>query len=100
LTIDVTDSELARFGATQAGAIERQEQRAVIEILRAREETLGLVGAEDDRQAEPLLRIRQVLAHGAPLQHVAAEEPERADLRDHRPDGEPSLLEQIQMVAS
>jgi hypothetical protein len=34
LTIDVTDSELARFGATQAGAVERQEQRAVIEILR------------------------------------------------------------------
>ncbi len=36
VTIDVPDSELARFGAPQAGAIERQEQRAVIQILRAR----------------------------------------------------------------
>ena len=63
LTIDVTDSELARFGATQAGTIERQEQRAVIEILCARDEALDLVGTEDDRQAEPLLRIREVLAH-------------------------------------
>jgi len=100
LTIDVTDFELARFGATQAGAIERQEQRAVIEILRTRDETLDLVGTEDDRQAEPLLRVRQVLAHVAPLQHIAAEEPERADLRDHGPDGQPPLLEEKQMVAS
>src|SRR5262245_6114425 len=49
LTIDVTDSELACFGATQAGTIKRQEQRAVIEILRPRDETLDLVGTEDDR---------------------------------------------------
>src|SRR5215217_7021730 len=44
LTIDVADFELTRFGATQPGAIERQEQRAVIQILRARNETLDLVG--------------------------------------------------------
>jgi hypothetical protein len=100
LTVDVTDSELARFGATQASAIERQEQRAVIEILRARDEALDLVGTEHDRQAEPLLRVRQVVAHIAPLQHIAAEEPERADLRDHRPDGEPSLLEEEEVVTS
>jgi len=100
LTIDVTDSELAGFGATQAGAIERQEQRAVIEILRTRDETLDLVGAEDDRQAEPLLRVRQILAHVAPLQHIPAEEPKRTDLGDDRTNGEPSLLEEKQMVAS
>ena len=48
----------------------------------------------------PLLRIRQVLAHIAPLQHIAAEESQRADLRDHRPHGEPPLLEEIQVIAS
>ena len=72
----------------------------MIEILRARDQALDLVGTEHDRQAEPLLRIRQVLAHVAPLQDVPAEEPQRADLRDHRPDGEPSLLEEKQVVAS
>ena len=95
MTINVTDPELARFAATQAGTIERQQQRAVIEILRARDETLDLLGTEDDRQAEPLLRVRQVLAHVPPLQHIAAEEPEGANLRDHRPHGEPSLLEEV-----
>ena len=34
LAIDVADFELARFAAAQAGAVERQQQRAVIEILR------------------------------------------------------------------
>src|SRR4051794_34992591 len=33
LAIDVADFELARFAAAQAGPIERQQQRAVIEIL-------------------------------------------------------------------
>ena len=71
----------------------------MIEILRAGDQTLDLVGAEDDRQAEPLLRIRQVLAHVPPLQDVAAEEPERADLGDDRPDGQPPLLEEEQVIA-
>ena len=100
LAIDVADFELARFAAAQAGAVERQQQRAVIEILRARDQALDLVGTEHDRQAEPLLRIRQVLAHVAPLQDIPAEEPQRADLRDHGPDGEPPLLEEKQVVAS
>ena len=100
LAIDVADFELARFAAAQAGAVEGQQQRAVIEILRARDQALDLVGTEHDRQAEPLLRIRQVLAHVAPLQHIPAEEPQRADLRDHRPHGEPPLLEEEQVVAS
>ena len=72
----------------------------MIEILRARDEALDLVRTEHDRQAEPLLRVRQVLAHIAPLQHIAAEEPEGADLRDHRSDGEPSLLEEEEVVTS
>ena len=72
----------------------------MIQILRARDEALHLLGAEDDRQPEPLFRIRQVLAHVPPLQHVAAEEPQRADLRDHGPDGEPSFLKKIEVVAS
>src|SRR5207244_11170119 len=100
LAIDVADLQLARFAPTQAGAVEREQQRAVIEILRARDETLDLVRAEHDRQAEALLRIRQVLAHVASLQHITAEESQRADLRDHRPHGEPPLLEEIQVVAS
>ena len=66
----------------------------MIKICRARDETLDLVGTEDDRQAEPLLRVRQILAHVAPLQHIAAEEPEGADLRDRRSHGEPSIFEE------
>ena len=52
LAIDVADFELARFAAAQARAVERQQQRAVIEILRAGDQALDLVGTEDDRQAE------------------------------------------------
>jgi hypothetical protein len=100
VTIDVTDSELARFGAPQAGARERQEQRPVIQILRARNQPLDLVGTEDDRQAEPLLRIGEVLAYVAPLQDIPAEEPQRTDLRDDRAHGESSLLEEKQVIAS
>ena len=34
------------------------------------------------------------------MQNVPAEEPQRADLGDHRPDGQASLLEEKQVVAS
>ena len=67
LAIDVADFELARFAAAQASAVEGQQQRAVIEILRARDQPLDFVGTEHDRQAEPSLRIRQILAHVTPL---------------------------------
>ena len=75
--INVADFEAAGFAATQAGAVERQQQRPVIEILRAGDEPLDLVRAEHDRQTEPLFRIRQVLADVPPVQDVAAEEPAR-----------------------
>ena len=47
--IDVADFELTRFAAPQAGAVERQQQRAVIEILRAGNQALDFVGTEHDR---------------------------------------------------
>jgi len=100
VTIDVTDFQLARFAATQARPVERHQQCAVIEILGAPNQALDLVGTEDDRQAEPLLRIREVLAYVAPLQDIPAEETQRADLRDDRAHGESSLLEEKQVVAS
>ena len=49
LAIDVADFELTRFAAPQAGAVQGEEQRAMIQILRARDETLHLVGTEHDR---------------------------------------------------
>ena len=55
LAIDVADFQLARFAATQARAVEGEQQRAVIEILRARDQALDLVGTEHDRQAEALV---------------------------------------------
>ncbi len=61
---------------------------------------LDLVWTEDDRQAEPLLRIREVLADVAPLQDIPAEEPQRTDLRDDRAHGESSLLKEKQVIAS
>jgi hypothetical protein len=99
LAIDVADFELARFVAAQAGPVERQQQRAVIEIPCPGDQPLDFVGTEDDWQAESLLGIRQVLAHIASLQNIAAEEPECADLGDDGPHGEPSLFEQIQVIA-
>jgi hypothetical protein len=71
----------------------------VIEILGAGNQPLDLVGAEHDRQAMPLLRIRQVLTHVASSQDVPAKEAQRADLGDHRPDGQASFLEEKQVVA-
>src|SRR5687768_445351 len=48
LAIDVAHLQMAYLTATQAGTIEREEQRAVIEVFRARDEPLHLIGAEDD----------------------------------------------------
>lgn len=100
LTVDVADLQVAELTATQAGTIEREEQRAVIEVLRARDEPLHLVGTEDDREAQTLLRIRQVLTDVTTVQDVPAEEPQRADLRDHRPDRQAALLEEKQVITS
>jgi len=44
--------------------------------------------------------IRQVLTHVTSLQDVPAEEPQRADLRDHRPDRQTAFLQEEQVVAS
>ena len=44
LAVDVADFELARFAAPQAGAVQGQEQRAVIQIFRARNEALPSSG--------------------------------------------------------
>jgi hypothetical protein len=46
----------------------------------------------------PLLRIWQVLTHVASFQDLSAKEAQRADLGDHRPDGQASLLEEKQVV--
>lgn len=100
LTIDVTDFQLARFAATQARPVERHQQCAVIEILGAPNQALDLLWTEDDRQAESLFRIWQVLSHVPSLQYVAAEKAQRANLRDHRPDCQMALLEEEQVVAS
>ena len=100
LTVDVADFQLARLTAAQAGAVERQQQCAVIEILRACDQALDLLGTEDDRRAEPLFRIRQVLAHVAPLQNMPTEEPERADLGDDGAHRELPLFQEEQVIAS
>src|SRR5919197_3601918 len=49
LAIDVAHLQMTHLAAAQAGTIEREEQRAVIEVLRVRDEPLHLVRAEDDR---------------------------------------------------
>lgn len=72
----------------------------MIEVLRVCDEPQHLVGTEDDREPQALLRIRQVLTHVTTAQDVPAEEPQRADLRDDRSDGQTALLEEEQVVAS
>ena len=94
LAIDVADFQLARFAATQARAVEGEQQGAVIEILCARDQALDLIGTEHDRQAEAPFRIREVLAHVASLQDMSAEKAEGANLRDHSTHGEPPFLKE------
>ena len=71
----------------------------MIEILRAGDEPLDFIGTEHNRQPESLLRIRQVLTHVAPVQDVPTEEPQRADLGDDCPRGQPPLLEEEEVIA-
>jgi hypothetical protein len=99
LAIDVAHLQMTQLAATQAGTIEREEQRGVVEILRARDEPLHLVETEYHREPKSLFRIRQVLTHVTTVQDVPAEEPQRADLRDHRPDRQTAILEEEQVVA-
>jgi hypothetical protein len=70
----------------------------VIEVLRAGDQALHFLRAEDDREASPVLRIRQVLLHVPPLQHAQEEEPERGDLGDDGPDCKLPFFEQIDLV--
>ena len=58
LTVDVPDLQVRHLAAAQARAIQRQQQRAVIEVLRAGDQALHFLLAEDDREASPVLRIR------------------------------------------
>ena len=74
------------------------EAPSITNLKEAAGAAAGLWSWNRDRRA--LLRVRQVLAHAAPLQHIAAEEPECADLRDDRPDGEPSLFEKEEVLTS
>src|SRR5262249_23317709 len=100
LAIDVADLQLTELAAPQAGTIEGEQQRAVIEILRMGDQPLHLVGTEDDRQAVPLLRVRQILAHITSLQHMAAEESPRTNLRHDGADRQAAILEEEHVVAS
>ena len=73
--------------------VQDQQQRAVVEILRARDQALDFLRAQDDREASPALRIRQVLFHVPPLQHAQEEEPERGDFGDDGPHRQLPLFE-------
>lgn len=90
---------MTEFAPTESTPVERQQQRAVIDVLRARDQALHLLGTQDDREAPPALRTRQVLIHVPPLQRAQLEEAQRGDLRDDGPDGQRPLLEQIDQVS-
>jgi hypothetical protein len=49
VAIDVTDFELADLGPPQSGAVECEQQGAVIEVLRAGDQALHLIGTEYHR---------------------------------------------------
>jgi hypothetical protein len=59
-TIDVADFQLAHFTASEAGAIQRQQQRAVIEILRARDCTSSGLSTTVSAQATQI-RTRKMI---------------------------------------
>jgi hypothetical protein len=66
--------------------------------LKARD-VVFMTDRSSDRQAESLLRIGQVFAYVAPLQDMAAEEPEGGDLGDDGTNSEPPVLQEEQVVA-
>ncbi len=80
-------------------AVERQQQCAVVQVLRPGDEPLDLVRTEDHRQPIAALGIRQVLMHVPSPQHMATEEPQRAHVRDDGLDGNTALCEEGEVIA-
>ena len=87
------DLEMTELAPPQAGAVEREQHRAVIEILCARNEPADFLWTQDRRQAPVPLRGRQLLLQRAPLQDPNIEEAQRGHVEPDRADGELSLLE-------
>jgi hypothetical protein len=82
-------------GQRNAVILEQCSPQCKGDVKRARAPTTR----KHDGQTEPLLWIPQILAHVPSLQHIAPEEPQRVELGDHRPDGEPPLFEEIKVLA-
>ena len=88
LAVDVRDFQLQQLAAAQARAVERHQHRAVIEILRARNELAHFVGTQDRGQPPMALRGGQLLLQLAALEHPHKEEAQGGDVESHGPDGE------------
>ena len=100
LAVDVADLHVAHFAPPEARAVEREQQRPVIKVLRTRDHALHFLLTEDDGQPLGALRIRELLLHVPPLQHAEVEEAQRRDLVHDRANSQFALVKQIDLVAA
>src|SRR5260370_35525588 len=89
---------MTELAPAQAGAVERQEHRAVIEVLRAGNEPADLLGTQHGRESPVTLRGRQLLPQGAPFQDPDKKEAERRHVEAHGADRELPFLKQIGLI--
>jgi hypothetical protein len=79
-----------------SSALSEVSRRESLDEYLNRRSGAALPPAEDDREASPALRIRQLLFHVPPLQHAQEEEANRGDRGDDAPHRQLSLFEQIE----
>src|SRR6476659_10122392 len=90
---------MTKLAPAQPGAVERQEHRAVIEVLRAGNESADLLGTQDRWQSPMTFRGRQLLLQRPTLQNTYKEEAERRHVEAHGADRELPLFKQIGLIS-
>ena len=99
LAVNVSDLETAELGPAQACRVEGHQYGAVVEVARCANQLGNFTRAEDHRQPQAFFRIRQILLHVSPLEHLDIEEAESANVQNNGVDGQLPGSEQERVVA-
>ena len=100
LTVDVGDLQLQKLASAQARAIERHEQYAVIEVLRAGNEPTHFLGTQNGGQPAAALGCGELLFQLTTLEDADKDEAERRHVQADGPNRQFPLLEEIRLVAA
>ena len=98
LGIDVADAQVGDLRDAQATRVHRHQQGSVLEVARRLEQGGHLLRAEDLRQLEAHLLVGNVADFPVALEHLAVEEPERADDLVEVGPRDPAVPGQVQLV--